>query len=186
MKRLIGGSTALCIALAGMAGCARPGSFNASPGGSAAPVTAKYGGPAWQPAPAGPGEVVYAGAGIRTVAAPAGAVAAVDAAGAVAAVEAEHFPWTIGTPDVELRMVTTGDFAPGSNAVEATQLAWVVTYANTPIALLGGPYRADASSGVYPHVTASAAPSQNDCTFTMIVSAQTGDGVASFQHCPAA
>lgn len=187
MRRMLVGTAVVGLLLTILPGCASRAAHS-MPGAAAPTATwGKRGGPAWQPAPARPGEVVYPGFGVRTMPAPATAAAAVGEVAARSAVANEHFPWLVGASTVQLREVTTGDFAPGSNAPKATRLAWVFTYPDTPMMQMGGMYKPQASPMPYPQMIAKSAsplPVQSNCVFTVIVDATTGDSTDTFQDCP--
>ncbi|MCW2718468.1 hypothetical protein [Pseudonocardia sp.] len=145
----------------------------------AATVASKAKVPVWHPAPPGPGERVYESFGVRTSPAPPGIVTAVSAADVltvpdVVNVSAEKL--ATGTPDIELRLVTTGDFPPGSETVNnplKDQPGWVLTFqSSTPAA--GG-------SGVpgQPGVDVE----HTVCTFTIIIDATSAADIANFQEC---
>ena len=81
-----------------------------------------------------------------------------------------------GTPDVALRLVTTGDFPPGGGTVNnplKDQPGWVLTYQNsTP--MQGGP-GVPGQPGVDVEHTV--------CTFTIIIDATSTADITNFQEC---
>ncbi|MFC4951207.1 hypothetical protein [Pseudonocardia sp. GCM10023141] len=87
--------------------------------------------PAWQPAPPAPGEHVYVSFGVRTSPASADVMPALPMAEAMRLVDGL---WE-GTPEVELRLVTTGDFAQGIRHPDrlVDRPAWVFTYRGTTV-----------------------------------------------------
>ena len=140
------------------------------------PPAGKVGGPVWSPAPARNGEIVYPGTGVRTMPAPAAAKASVALADLLKHPEVTGFVQgglATGVPAVELRLVTTGDFPPGSGpaavAVES-RLAWVLTYHGSPPVSRGPPGRVLAAN--------------LDCDLVLIFDAALGTAVAQMQLCP--
>ena len=135
--------------------------------------------PVWTPAPAGPGEIVYPGVGVRFT--PTSGAAKLSASQALAVVTQRNLPIgpAAGTPIIQLARFTGGDFYAGDGAQINTGtknvLSWVFTYTHSTGNSMG-PARPGRSSGT---VT-----SGNNCDFVAAVNATTGALLASFQDCP--
>ena len=129
--------------------------------------------PAWSPAPASTGEVVYPGTGVRyhlsNEQAP---VSAAQARGV--AESAPYASLLTGTPLSQLARSTDDDFPPSGGTPahhDENLLAWVLTYRNTSPAPGGGQ-------------RASNMATTNDCDFVVVVNATDGSLVTGFQSCP--
>lgn len=166
---------AALTAMAALSSCAHPGALDTRaqpadgvPSDIAASKTAQA---AWQPAPARAGEVIYAGAGIRTMPAPSGTQPKVTSATAEATAMA-NAPINLGSsaPQAALRLVTNNDFA--NSALTTPRLEWVITYPDTQAVYFGGPG----------FVAPSPAPL---CPFIEFVDASTGSPLGSYQLCDA-
>jgi hypothetical protein len=131
---------------------------------------------AWSAAPARDGEIVYAGTGVRTMPAPPAAKAGVALADLLQNPEVTSFVQgglAPGVPVAELRLVTTGDFPPGSGpaaVVVESRLSWVLTYHGSPPA-----NRGPAGSSLAANL---------DCDFVLIFDAALGTPVTQMQLCP--
>jgi hypothetical protein len=135
--------------------------------------------PVWTPAPAGPGEIVYPGVGVRFT--PTSGAAKLSASQALAVVTQRNLPIgpAAGTPIIQLARFTDGDFysVNGAQVNTGTKnvLSWVFTYTNSTGNSMG-PARLGASSGTV--------ASANNCDFVAAVNATTGALLTSFQDCP--
>jgi hypothetical protein len=170
---------AMVVCVAVVSACASPGS-RPSHVATTTPATdpiaslraQKIGGVTWHAAPAKAGEIVYSGAGIRTMPAPPNAKPAFTQT-QVQAAAINHAMVHVGSmvPQMTLRMVQNGDFA--GSTLSTPQLEWVVEYPNTPDVGFGGPADAGpAPSGV-----------PETCSYTMFFDAMTGAALGSFQTC---
>lgn len=167
--------------------CAGCGNLSAAqPGGVSAPTSAvqseapppdKTQGAVWSPAPPQPGEVVYSGLGVRTLPAPIGAVPSLSAAEAEQSTLVQDFVrggLAIGKPSNALRLITTGDFPPGSDPPEVSvknRLGWVLTFGDSP-ADYHGP------------VGFTPPPTPTLCDLIVILDAVNGAKLVSAQVCP--
>jgi hypothetical protein len=126
-------------------------------------------GPAPSPAPAGPGETVYPQFGMRTTLAPS-ASPAIDR-GSVMAVAAvrDAVAHAAGEPDVELCLVTTGDFGPGQPD-PVQRLGWVLTWHGT--------------APLYRGLRGPPPPNPPVCDYLIVVDANTGEHILVGQICP--
>jgi hypothetical protein len=134
---------------------------------------------AWTPGPAAPDEKVYRGTGVRTVPAPANASPKITRQQAIDIAQKTEFyngGLLPGTPQTELRLYTDGDFPPDGKGKSYRQhdhqLAWVVTYYDSPPDIKG-PNRK-----LPPEVYTA------KCDFVVVVDANTGDTLDLFQNCP--
>ncbi len=140
------------------------------------PPHGKVGRPVCSPAPARNGEIVYASFGVRTMPAPPAAKAGIALAEILKHPEVTSFVQgglATGVPAAELRLVTTGDFPPGSYpaaVVVGGQLCWVLTYHGSPPVNLGP--------------ANSILAADLDCDLVLIFDAALGTPVTQMQLCP--
>lgn len=131
----------------------------------------------WAPAPPAPGEKVYGAFGLRSLSAPADAHPLITTVQADAVADATDFAsrgLLPGTPNVELRLVSDGDFPLRDDGSREPQtlnrrLVWMLTYHGSPPDVKGPP-------------GAAALPPQT-CDFVLGVDAISSDIVQSFQTC---
>ena len=129
--------------------------------------------PVWTPAAAAPGEIVFAGVGVRYT--PLSGAASLTAAQAVAVVTQQRIPSALatGTPIAQLASFTDDDFAPVDGAQTKTGVenvkSWVFTYTNSAAVRIG---------------TSGPVGSGTGCDFVAVVDATTGTFLTSFQSCP--
>jgi hypothetical protein len=147
------------------------------PSNDAAIAATKAKTPVWTPAPAIPGEKVYPGIGLRTLPAPTGVVPSINSASALKSPDVADFVargLATGVPDQGLRLVTTGDFPPGSQTDGSVtkRLAWVLTYHMSPPDYRGG------------HNFAPPANPSVSCDFIIAVDAATSVQILAAQICP--
>jgi hypothetical protein len=144
--------------------------------------------PAPQPSPAAPGETVYPDFGVRTATPPADSAPRLSQAQAIAIAEASDFKSASlmpGAPTAVLRLYTDHDFPqskaaapfPISGARNVGRLAWVLTYANSPVLDLGGPA---AAPGETPAPVPSDMP-KFTYDFVMAIDANSGEIIGTFQ-----
>ena len=135
--------------------------------------------PVWTPAPAGSGEIVYPGVGVRYT--PTSGSAKLSASQALAVVTKRNIPFdpATGTPIIQLARFTYDDFyrVKGAQTISGREnvLSWVFTYTNST-GLRLGPATPGGSSGTV--------ASDNNCDFVAAVNATTGALLTSFQDCP--
>lgn len=165
-----------------LVGCGTQVASEAPPGSAVGTIRSSSPAPAaWAPSPAGPGETIYPGFGLRTSTPPAGTVAPITAQNAIAAagssspdlIQSGLMP---GTPSVVLQLMTDGDFAPDSSGsvmrTFVNRLVWVLTYHNSPVKIIGRAY--GQPSGSLP-------PQQ--CDLVVAVDASSGAVLETFQSC---
>ena len=182
MRRALLALVGVSLAVA-LAACAAPGTRPAVAGSAASasanPIPTSRLGNAWQPAPARPGEVVYVGAGIRTMSAPATASPPVTLAHVTSMLKTTGVgTLEVGTPQIKLRRVTRGDFAPGTaNVTKVTdRLEWVITWDKSPRTTVGGMF-------VPGSPAPTQTPSNQTCVYTLFIDANTGAEINSIQDC---
>ena len=124
--------------------------------------------PAWQPAPAGPEETIYAGLGIRTVPAPADAKPRIRRAKAIALAKATSLVSNAKAPlDVRLQLLTDGDWPDGTDQQNYDRrLTWMVVDHHAPCA--------EGCNGSTP-----------ECDSFAAIDADSGETMKLFRICPA-
>lgn len=180
----------ICIGmLTTLGSCGKAPSINDLPAGASSPpstlspqdadtVKSNSANPAWVPAPPAAGEKVYPGIGLRTIPAPANLKLESDSEAAMRTAEVSEFVdrgLATGVPDIEIRLVTTGDFPPGSTVENRVvkQPAWVLTFHHSPVDYKGGSYESPAPPR--PTVT---------CEFLIVEDAVSLGHILTAQICP--
>jgi hypothetical protein len=133
--------------------------------------------PVWKPTPAGPGEIIYPGFGIRTKDTPSGTGSVVSNEQAQKITqETDFFVQGLlpGTPTVSLKSFSNTDVPPGEvvTAPIVNRLVWMVTYDKSPADVFGG-------------ITApgTSRPTNGSCIFVLAVDANSGTILDNFQSC---
>ena len=133
--------------------------------------------PVWKPSPAGAGETVYPGFGVRTKDVPAGKQAGISGDQAQKIAQGTDFydrGLLPGTPSVQMQTYSNTDVPPGQvvAAPVGNRLVWMVTYQKSPAAVRGGITSSDVSG-----------PASISCTFVLAVDANSGTILDNFQDC---
>lgn len=126
-----------------------------------------------------PREKIYPQFGLRTSPAPADIPEVHALSDALATNDVKDFVargLAQGVPKAELRLVTTGDFAPGVDSSETRvkdRLSWVLTYSGSPVDFHGGA------------VGFSPSPEQEKatCDFSIILDAESLEFITATQDC---